>query len=72
MTILWYAVSGHAGEQLDRERSWYRQKVTPTFSDMLGSLRLQMWQHRVYGASGTEVPSTECVQMLLRTLSAVA
>jgi hypothetical protein len=46
--------------------------VVPTFSDMLGALRLQMWQHRVYGASGTVVPSSECVEMLLRTLSAVA
>ena len=72
LTILWYAVSGHAGPRVDRERSWYPQKVTPTFSDMLGALRLQMWQHRVYGASGTEVPSPECVEMLLRTLSAVA
>ena len=46
--------------------------VVPTFSDMLGALRLQMWQHRVYGASGHEVPSPECVEMLLQTLSAVA
>jgi hypothetical protein len=72
LTILWYTVSGHAGEQLDRGRSWYPQKVTPTFSDMLGTLRLQMWRHRVYGESGAEVPSLECLEMLLQTLSAVA
>lgn len=47
-------------------------EVMPTFSDMLGALRLQMWRHRVYGASGIEVPSPECVETLLRTLSAVA
>ncbi|HMB06724.1 MAG TPA: transposase [Isosphaeraceae bacterium] len=56
LTVLWYAVSGHAGAQVQRERTWYPDKVTPTFSDMLGALRLQMWQHRVYGASGAEVP----------------
>ncbi|MCA1693228.1 MAG: hypothetical protein LC749_00050 [Actinobacteria bacterium] len=72
LTILWYAVGGHAGPQVDRDRSWYPQKVTPTFCDMLGALRLQMWQHRVYGTSGTGSPSPECLEMLLRTLSAVA
>jgi hypothetical protein len=35
-------------------------------------VRLQMWQHRVSGASGAEVPSPECLEMLLQTLSAVA
>jgi hypothetical protein len=35
------------------------------FSDMLDALRLQMWQHRVFEASGTEVPSLECIEMLL-------
>jgi DDE superfamily endonuclease len=72
LTVLWYAVSGHAGAQVDRQRSWYPHKVTPTFSDMLGAVRLQMWQHRVSGASGAEVPSPECLEMLLQTLSAVA
>jgi hypothetical protein len=72
LTILWYAVAGHAGAQVERERSWYPQKVSPTFSDMLGALRLQMWQHRVFGPSGAEVPSPECIEMLLQTLAAVA
>ena len=71
LTVLWYAVSGHAGAQVRRERSWYPGKVTPTFSDMLGALRLQMWQHRVYGTSGAEVPPPECIELLLQTLSAV-
>jgi len=72
LTVLWYATSGHAGAQVERDRPWYARRVVPTFSDMLGALRLQMWQHRVYGASGHEVPSPECVEMLLQTLSAVA
>ncbi len=72
LTVLWYATHGHAGAQVVKDRPWYPQKVVPTFSDMLGALRLQMWRHRVYGASGTVVPSPECVEMLLRTLSAVA
>ena len=72
VTVLWYAVSGHAGAQVERKRSWYPARVTPTFSDMLGALRLQMWQRRVSGASGAEVPSPECIEKLLLTLAAVA
>ena len=72
LTVLWYTVGGHAGAQVERDRPWYPTKVTPTFSDMLGALRLQVWRHRVYGPSGAEVPSPECVEMLLQTLSAVA
>ena len=72
LTVLWYAAGGHAGTQVERDRSWYPRKVTPTFSDMLGALRLQMWQRRVYGASEAEVPSPECIEKLLRTLAAVA
>ena len=32
-----------------------RTKVTPTFTDMLGALRLQMWEYEVFGESGEEV-----------------
>lgn len=55
-----------------RERPWYRDKVTPTFTDMLGALRLQMWEYAVFGESGEDVPSPECIERLLHKLSAVA
>jgi hypothetical protein len=72
LTILWYCLGGHEGSQVVRERPWYRKKVTPTFTDMLGALRLQMWEHEIYGESGEEVPSPECIRALLHKLSAVA
>jgi DDE superfamily endonuclease len=72
LVILWYCVDGHRGSQVERDRPWYTKKVTPTFSDMLGALRLQMWEHKIYGESGEEVPSPECIRRLLHTLSAVA
>ncbi len=72
LTVLWYAIHGHAGAQVVKDRPWYGPRVVPTFSDMLGALRLQMWRYRVYGPSGIEVPSPECVEMLLQKLSAVA
>jgi hypothetical protein len=72
LTILWYCVEGHKGPHVVKDRPWYAAKVTPTFTDMLGALRLQMWQHVVYGESGTELPSSECIQSLLHKLAAVA
>ena len=72
LVILWYCVDGHRGSQVERARPWYTTKVTPTFTDMLGALRLQMWEHESYGESGEEVPSPECIRKLLHTLSAVA
>jgi hypothetical protein len=71
LVVLWYCVAGHEGSHVERERPWYKQKVTPTFTDMLGALRLQMWEHEVFGESGEEVPSPECIRKLLHRLSAV-
>ena len=71
LTILWYCVKGHEGSQVVRERRWYTSKVTPTFTDMLGALRLQMWEYEVFGESGEGLPSPERIQSLLNTLAAV-
>jgi hypothetical protein len=72
LTILWYCLKGHEGSQVHRDRPWYRAKVSPTFTDMLGALRLQMWESEVFGERGDQAPSPECIRMLLNTLSAVA
>jgi len=71
VTILWYCLTGHEGSHVERERPWYKQKVTPTFTDMLGALRLQMWEYEIFGESGVEAPSPECIRKLLHRLSAV-
>ena len=72
LTILWNCAKGHEGSQIERERPWYGKRATPTFTDMLGALRLQMWESKIYGESGEEVPSPESINRLLHTLSAVA
>jgi hypothetical protein len=72
LTILWYCIEGHNGSHVVKDRPWYPAKVTPTFSDMLGALRLQMWEYAVFGESGEEVPSPECIQSLLHRMAAVA
>jgi DDE superfamily endonuclease len=72
LTILWYCIEGHEGPHVVKDRRWYTTKVTPTFTDMLGALRLQMWEYAVYGQAGDETPSPECIRSLLHKLAAVA
>ena len=71
LAILWYSIKGHEGSHVVRDRRWYTTKVTPTFTDMLGALRLQMWEYDVFGESGDELPSPEQIRRLLNTLAAV-
>jgi DDE superfamily endonuclease len=72
LTVLWYCLHGHEGSHVVRDRPWYKKKVTPTFTDMLGALRLQMWESEVFGESGGEAPSPEIITSLLHRLAAVA
>ena len=55
LVVLWYCVAGHEGSHVERERPWYKEKVTPTFTDMLAALRLQLWEQEVFGESAVEV-----------------
>lgn len=71
LTILWYCLEGHQGSHVERHRPWYQNPPSPTFTEMLGALRLQMWEYEVFGEGGDEVPSPECIKKLLNTLSAV-
>jgi DDE superfamily endonuclease len=71
LVILWYCAEGHQGSHVERERPWYQDKVMPAFTDMLGALRLQMWEREIFGESGEEAPSPECIRKLLHKLSAV-
>jgi hypothetical protein len=71
LVVLWYCVAGHEGPQVERERPWYKKESSPTFTDMLGALRLQMWEREVFGASGTKAPSTNCIRKLINRLAAV-
>jgi hypothetical protein len=71
LVVLWYCRKGHEGSHVVRQRPWYKREVTPTFTDMLGALRFQKWEDAVFGESGQEVPSPECIERLLYRLSAV-
>jgi hypothetical protein len=43
LVVLWYATDGHGEPAARRQRPWYRQRVEPTFADMLWCCRLHLW-----------------------------
>ena len=43
LVLVWYAKYGQDEEQARWDRPWYKQKVGPTFADMLATLRLHLW-----------------------------
>lgn len=71
VTILWYAVVGKDGSHVQRDRPWYTEKKTPTFADMLGALRLQLWEKHVSGKSGSDDDLAELLDSLINWLAAV-
>jgi hypothetical protein len=71
VTVLWYAVAGKEGPQVHRARPWYKEKRGPALADMLGALRLQLWQGRIASTSGEGEPVPQVLEMLVNSLSAV-
>jgi hypothetical protein len=45
LVVLWYAEVGQHQGQACRHRPWYKDKVSPTFADMLACLRLHLWRN---------------------------
>jgi hypothetical protein len=54
LVLVWYAKYGQHQEQAHWERPWYRQKVGPTFADMLATMRLHLWQQGWHEAAAEE------------------
>ena len=71
LVVLWYALSGHKGEQAQRQRPWYKQKLSPTFADMLATCRLQLWQHW-FKTSGSDAATEKKWEWLLEYLATSA
>jgi hypothetical protein len=46
LTIVWFATEGHADWQIP-ERPWYWWKKTPSFADMLTTLRRKSWEDKL-------------------------
>lgn len=70
-SVLWYAAVGKRGQQVRRDRPWYRHKKTPTFADMLGALRLNLWDKRINKTSGKPTPTPKILKTLVNSLATV-
>jgi hypothetical protein len=66
LVVLWYAEEGRHQPQAHRHRPWYKDKVSPTFADMLACLRLHLWRNWL--GSGPR-PSEEKLAWLLEYLA---
>lgn len=71
LTVLWYALVGKDGPQVERDRPWYKDKKSPTFADMLGALRLQLWQGRITDKSGDTEEVPQVLKLLINWLATV-
>ena len=72
LVILWYARNREQVEKVKRERPWYKKTVGDTFTEMLGAMRLWLWQQRIFGEEGERAVNTEMVEKLLNEMAAVA
>lgn len=71
LTVLWYALNREQAQKVTRERPWYRKKVGEAFTDMLGALRLELWQGKVFGEVQQGPVSLSVVETLLNEMAAV-
>jgi hypothetical protein len=76
LAFLWHAENGAGAEAPARERPWYTpgKKRGVTFTDVLGALRLALWEGRISeGRSGPEghAPNPEILKPLLNYIAAV-
>lgn len=73
LSLLWYAKNKDRARAPVRERPWYRRAVRPAFPEMLGALRLALWQGRFFGLAGAEPrpPTREMLDDLLNCLATV-
>lgn len=74
LTVLWYGENRATADPLARPRPWYGSPVRPAFAEMLGTLRLALWQGRLFGGTGAprqHPTSPESLNSLLNHIAAV-
>lgn len=74
LTLLWQALHGDGHEAPARDRPWYTTERPGALTQVLGRLRLALWQGRLFGAAGhtAEVPpAEELLRSLLHSLATV-
>jgi hypothetical protein len=75
ISLLWYALNQDGKQETpERKRPWYKQEQGGAFTQVLGTLRLALWQGRYFGEAGDSrgvPPSAESLLSLLHCLAAV-
>jgi hypothetical protein len=71
VVVLWYALNREQLDKVKRERPWYKKTVGDTFTEMLGAMRLWLWQQRLFGEAQDRPVSVEMVENLLNEMAAV-
>ena len=73
MVILWFAKHGRFdAKAYRRTHPWYTQKRTPSFADMLASLRRVSLRESIIRYPGQKPPSAKKLCILLETLETAA
>jgi hypothetical protein len=73
LVILWFAEHGRFDAQAYRSaHPWYRQKRTPSFADMLTSLKAASLRETISQYPGQKAPSAEKLLPLFQALEAAA
>ena len=73
LALLWYARCGHrvkADSLLPR--TWYRQKDSVSFEDVLRALRYATWQERIFGDPALDPHARKILQPLIEWVKGVA
>ena len=73
LALLWYARCGHRvkADSL-RPRTWYRQKDSVSFEDVLRALRYATWQERIFGDPALDPHARKILQPLIEWVKGVA
>ncbi len=73
VTVAWYLAHGDPAADVAYARArapWYRHKRTPSFRDMLGALRRELFKARLLGEAHQEAASSESLAALIAWVTA--
>jgi hypothetical protein len=69
LIVVWYSLSGREGKQAQRHRPWYKNKETPTFTDMLAACRVQLWENWLNAESESPADREDKLSWLLEYIA---
>ena len=71
LVVIWFVNYGHR-QYRPAVRPWYRQKVQPTFTDMLATLRRATLREQIIRLGLTGPGSQKIIQIIENTLALAA